>query len=197
VIANAGVSAKTGGFSGDIVASTRQLFAINVDGVFNTVLPFISLMKERQSGQIAIMSSLAGIGLLPEATDYSASKTAIRIWGEGLRTLLYRDNIFVNVICPGFVESPMTDSNSDYRMPLMQTMPNAIDRITTGLASDEPVIIFPRLVYLFAWLLNLLPPDVRHTLARGSWIPGFGYLRARRAKWNLRTLHDCSAKDSL
>jgi len=182
VIANAGVSAATGGFARDIVASTRQLFNVNVDGVFNTVLPLIAPMKERGSGQIAIMSSIAGTGVLPDAPDYSATKVAVRVWGEGLRTLLYRDNVFVNVICPGFVESPMTDINKDYRMPLIQTMPVAIERMTAGLAADVPVIIFPRILYSVNWLVNLLPPDVRHTLAKAAWIPGFQYLRSRRAK---------------
>jgi len=180
VIANAGMSAGTSGFQRDIVASTRVLFDVNVLGVFNTVLPLIQPMKDRGSGQIAIMSSIAGTGVLMEAPDYSATKVAIRTWAEGLRALLYRDGIFVNVICPGFVESPMTDVNKEYRMPLMQTMPAAIERMTRGLAHDEPVIVFPRLLYFAMWFMNLLPPDVRHVLGRWSKIPAFSYLRTRK-----------------
>jgi len=195
VIANAGVSARTGGFSRDIVQSTRQLFAINVDGVFNTVLPLIAPMKERGSGQIAIMSSIAGTGVLPDAPDYSATKVAIRVWGEGLRALLYRDNVFVNIICPGFIESPMTDIGGEYRLPMLQKMAPSIVRITSSLAADEPVTIFPRPLYSPLWLMNLLPPDVRHTLARASWIPGFAYLRTRRSKDTNKSNRDDNKSD--
>ena len=47
VIANAGVSAGSGG-SGESAEQTRQIFSINVNGIFNTVLPTIELMRARQ-----------------------------------------------------------------------------------------------------------------------------------------------------
>ncbi|MEE8188225.1 MAG: SDR family NAD(P)-dependent oxidoreductase, partial [Kiloniellales bacterium] len=60
VIANAGVSAGTGG-SGEDEAQVRRILRTNLDGVNNSVLPAIELMRPRGRGQIAIMSSLAAL----------------------------------------------------------------------------------------------------------------------------------------
>lgn len=83
VIANAGVTENTIGAKSDIVRATREVFAINVDGVFNTVLPLIERMRARRSGQIAIVASVAGFGPLTGNVAYSASKAAVRVWGQG------------------------------------------------------------------------------------------------------------------
>ena len=55
VIANAGVSAGIG----ESDDTTRRIFAINLDGVINTVLPALEFMRPRRRGQIALVSSLA------------------------------------------------------------------------------------------------------------------------------------------
>src|SRR5690606_18853811 len=57
VIANAGISAGTGG-SGETPEQARRIFAVNCDGVVNTVLPAIDVMRRRRRGQIAIVSSV-------------------------------------------------------------------------------------------------------------------------------------------
>ena len=81
--------------------------AVNIDGVVNTVFPALDRMLDGAApengvrGQIAIMSSLAGFRGLPGAPAYSASKAAMRSWGEGLRGHLARHGVKVSVICPG------------------------------------------------------------------------------------------------
>jgi len=110
VIANAGISGGSAG-GGEDADAARRIFAVNVAGVMNTVLPAIAPMQERGSGQIALMSSLASFRGLPGAPAYSASKAAVRTWGEALRGALAGDGIEVSVICPGFIETPMTARN--------------------------------------------------------------------------------------
>ena len=73
--------------------------------MLNTVLPAVSLMKQRGRGQIAIVSSLAGFRGMPSAPAYSASKAAVKVYGEALRGELHEDGIGVSVVCPGFVKS--------------------------------------------------------------------------------------------
>ena len=84
VIANAGISAGSGD-TGEAAEQARHLFCVNVDGVFNTVLPVIPAMLERGRGHIALMSSLASFRGFPGAPAYCASKAALRVWGEGQR----------------------------------------------------------------------------------------------------------------
>ena len=182
VIANAGVSEETLGAARDVAAATRGVFDINVTGVFNTVLPLLPRMKARGAGQIAIMSSLAGSAGMPGAVAYSASKVAVRSWGEGLRGLLYRDGVFVNVICPGFVRSPMTSHVPESHMPMLWDLNPAVDLMVAALARDEPVLQFPGLFHAFVWALAVgLPPGLKHAMGRCGLLPGFlGYLPCRR-----------------
>ena len=156
VIANAGISAGTGEF-GETDRQARQIFAVNFDGVVNTVHPAAALMRPRRRGQIAIMSSLAGFRGFPGAPAYCASKAGVRVWGEALRGMLSRDGLEVSVICPGYVKSPMTDRN-DFPMPFLMEADRAAEIIRRGLAANTPRIVFPRRLYAAVWLLALLPP---------------------------------------
>ena len=164
VIANAGISAGTGG-QGEDEEQTRALFAVNVGGVLNTVLPVVTRMRARKRGQIAVMSSVAGFRGLPGAPAYSASKAAVKAYGEGLRGWLAADGVRVSVICPGFVETPMTAGNP-YPMPFLMQADRAAALIRRGLARDKARIAFPRPLYWAAWLLGALPPSITDPLLR-------------------------------
>ena len=155
VIANAGISGGTGG-AGESTEQTRTIFDVNVNGVINTVLPAIDQMKARGKGQIAIMSSLAAYRGLPSAPAYSASKAAVKSWGEALRGLLAKDGIKVNVICPGFVKSRITDAN-DFHMPFFMETDKAAKIIKKGLRWNIGRITFPLPMALIGWLIGAIP----------------------------------------
>jgi short-subunit dehydrogenase len=144
-------------------AQVRNIMAVNIDGVVNTVCPALDRMLDGAApengvrGQIAIMSSLAGFRGLPGAPAYSASKAALRSWGEGLRGHLARHGVKVSVICPGFVVSPMTAGNP-YPMPFLVATDRAAAIIRKGLARDRARIAFPRPLAAVVWLLTALPP---------------------------------------
>lgn len=164
VIANAGISGGTGG-GGEGEAQLREIFAVNVDGVMNTVLPAVEKMRERRHGQIAIMSSLAGFRGLSGAPAYCASKAAVRSWGEGLRGSLYGEGIRVSVICPGFVHSRITAANR-FRMPLIMDADRAARIIIRGLARDRGRIAFPFTLYALVRLFGALPTVLVDPLVR-------------------------------
>lgn len=158
VIANAGISGgtdKAGG--GEDISQARRIFAVNLDGVINTVMPAIACMRKRGRGQIALMSSLAGFRGFPGAPAYCASKAAVKAWGESLRGSLARDGIAVSVICPGFVRSAMTDANP-FPMPLLMETRRAAALIKRRLARNHARIAFPWPMYLLVWLIAALPP---------------------------------------
>jgi short-subunit dehydrogenase len=171
LIANAGISAGTGGVPKEHgIESPRQaqrIFAVNVDGVFNTVEPAVPLMRRHTPrpdipanaarGQIAIVSSLAGFRGFPGAPAYSASKAAVKAWGEALTPLLAADGIGVSVVCPGFITTAMTARN-DFRMPFLMSADEAAMRMREGLARGRGRIAFPWPMHMAAWLLAALPP---------------------------------------
>lgn len=156
LIANAGISGGTGGPKGETEEKVRRIFAVNVEGVLNTVTPAVPLMVARGKGQIGIMSSLASFLGFAGAPAYCGSKAAVRVYGEGLRGTLARRGVGVSVICPGFVRSPMTDRNS-YPMPFLMDGERAAGIIARGLASNKGRIAFPWPTYAMARLLGGLP----------------------------------------
>lgn len=173
VIANAGISGGTAGpdlapHGGESEAQVRRIFSVNMDGVLNTVLPAVDLMAVRDGapggvrGQIAIISSIAGFRGLPTAPAYSASKAAVKAYGEAIRPDLAPKGIRVNVVCPGFVTSRMTDAN-DFPMPFKMSAARAAEIIKKGLKQDKARIVFPWQMHLGAWLMSALPP---------AWIDG-------------------------
>jgi short-subunit dehydrogenase len=170
IIANAGISAGTGG-GGESDEQARRIMAINVEGVFNTVLPALQHMKARRPdaggrrGQIAIMSSLASFRGFPGAPAYCASKAAVRVWGEGLRGEMSRHGIAVSVVCPGYVKSRMTEKNR-FPMPFLMDAERAALIVKRGLERDRPRISFPWQMAALVWLLAALPPRATDRMLR-------------------------------
>ena len=159
VIANAGVGAGTA--SGDEPADqARLIFRVNIDGVANTVLPAIPGMRARKHGHIVIMSSLASFMGLAGAPAYSASKAAVRTWGEGLRGWLASDNVTVSVICPGYVTTRMTADNK-FPMPFLMDCDKATGIMRRGLDRGKARIAYPTPFYLAILLVAALPMRLR------------------------------------
>ena len=164
-IANAGVAGASLGHEDGIA----RLFAINVMGVVHMVEPLIARMTARGSGQIALMSSLASFVVRPGTEGYCASKAAVRVWGEGLRQRLAPKSVAVSVICPGFVDTPLTRRNR-FPMPMLMEVEPAARLIRAKLARGQAQIAFPWPLYLGARLAGLLPAGVQR-LATARW-PG-------------------------
>jgi short-subunit dehydrogenase len=154
-IANAGISAGTGGGS-ETQTQVQNIFNVNINGVINTIHPVMERMIVRGKGQLAIVSSIAGFRGSPTAPAYSASKAAVRYYGQALQGLLGPQGIDVSVICPGFIKTPMTDVNP-FPMPFIMPVEKAADIIISGLARRKTLIAFPLPMFLLAKLQNLLP----------------------------------------
>lgn len=155
VIANAGVGVQDGDFKTVNEAATFTN-KVNVLGVFNTIHPALSLMKKRGRGQVAIVASLAGLVGLPGSPIYSASKNAVRAYGEALRPVYKPKGIEVNVVCPGWVRSRITDRNK-YRMPFFMEVDKAARIIIRGLKKDKVRIAFPFPMVALLKVMNILP----------------------------------------
>lgn len=164
VIANAGISGGTAGGT-ESEEQTRRIFQVNVDGVFNSVLPLIPHMQRRKAGHIVLISSLASYRGLPSAPAYSASKAAIRVYGEALRGALHADNVAVTVVTPGYIVTPMTAVN-DFPMPGIMPVERAVTLLQKKLARRPARLAFPWFMYGVVWLLMLLPPQWTDPLFR-------------------------------
>lgn len=155
VIANAGISGGSSS-TANWEETTRDIFAINLAGTLNTILPLIPRMVERKRGQIALMSSLAGFRGLANAPAYSASKVCVKAYAEALRMRYIEDGLKVSVICPGFVNSRITDKNN-FKMPMIMKGDKAARLIVKGLKKNKAIIAFPWPMAVAARLLGILP----------------------------------------
>ena len=161
VIANAGIMEGTRP-GGDIEPADAAYHSVetNVLGVLNTVQPLLPKMMARGRGQIAIISSIAGLTPLPDAPSYSASKSAVINYGLSLRALLGPRGIRVSVICPGYIDTPMMRRELGAK-PFKMTSEKAAELICRGLDRDRSLIVFPHLFGLMTRIGGLLPDRIR------------------------------------
>ena len=155
VIANAGVS---GGVLGDkeTADTTRRIMQTNIFGMLNTVLPALTLMRPRRKGQIAIVASLAGYRGMSSCPAYSASQSCAKAFGEALYGQQKPRGIHITTICPGFIETPLTDKNRFY-MPFLMSSQKAARLIRKRLMRAPALIAFPWIMRLGAWIGTCLP----------------------------------------
>jgi len=125
---------------------------INVMGTVNCLAPVMEAMRFRQSGQIAVVSSLSGYRGLPYASAYGASKAALTNMCEALKPELEASNVDLSVVHPGFVRTPLTDKN-DFPMPFLMEPDIAARRLLDGLQKKKFEITFPT---RFAYILKFL-----------------------------------------
>lgn len=153
VFANAGVS--TGEETPENIYNT---FNTNVFGVLNTVTPAIEIYKKRsdQTRIIAITASIAGYHGLAGCPSYSAAKSCVKAYGEALRPRLAKEGIQINIICPGFVRSRITDKNT-CPMPFFMEADKAAEIIAHRINKNVGLIAFPWPMRLSAWLVSCLP----------------------------------------
>jgi short-subunit dehydrogenase len=109
------------------------------------------------------MASFRG---LAGSAAYCASKAVGRIYGEALRAELAPLGIKINVICPGFVKTPMTDVNP-FTMPFLMSAERAAQIIKNGLEKNRARIAFPWPMVAMVALLAAVPQDWVNTMMKG------------------------------
>jgi short-subunit dehydrogenase len=159
VIANAGI---TGGHHADgeeRLDEVRRLIEINFLAASYTIHAALPAMRRRGHGQIAVVSSLAGMRGLPSMPGYCASKAALIAYAEALRAWLRHDHIEVSIVLPGNVDTPMAARETGPQ-PMLIPADRAAAIIRRGLAQGRARIAFPLSLYLLLHAAALLPARV-------------------------------------
>tara|TARA_R110002020_G_scaffold23525_9_gene78259 strand:- start:6500 stop:7303 length:804 start_codon:yes stop_codon:yes gene_type:complete len=150
-------------------------FAVNLTGVVNCLAPALERMKARRRGQLAIVSSVTGYGGMPTSAAYGATKAALINMAESLKFDLDKLGVHIQVINPGFVDTPATADNA-FTMPALMQPGDAAKRIADGLKSSSFEITFPRRFTYVLKALQFLP------------YPAYFALMNAATKWKKRPL---------
>lgn len=164
VIANAGVSVGTRGDEVADVAKLRRVLEVNVTGLAATLAAFAPAMREAGRGTLAGIASVAGFRGLPGAGAYSASKSAAITWLESLRAELHGSGVSVVCVCPGYIDTPMTQVNR-YRMPFLLPADEAARRIARAIAARRRLAVIPWQMAAVSLLLRAMPGCLYDRLA--------------------------------
>jgi len=160
VVANAGVTAGLGpNRTRESDADSDRQIDVNYRGVVNTVTGAVDAMQQRGSGQIVLVSSLAGMRALPDMPSYSATKAALIAYGHSLRGWLKPFGVSVTIICPGFVTSPMSARHKGAK-PFEMSAERAAHLMHHAIRKKASFYAFPFLLALGIRLQNLLPARI-------------------------------------
>jgi short-subunit dehydrogenase len=163
LIANAGMGLGTSArdFSGE---RFERMVRVNLVGVGHAIEAVLPSMIERGQGQIVGISSLAGFRGLPGSAGYSATKAGLSALLEGLRPELKRLGIAVTTVHPGYVRTPMTADQSNFK-PLLMDADRAVRIILRGIADRRSRVDFPWRMAAFLHLVRLIPDSLYDRLA--------------------------------
>ena len=163
-VINAGVNIRVDPARGaESWPEVEKLLEINVLASFAAVDALLPAMRACKRGQIALMSSLAGYYGLPISPSYSASKAALKAYGEAMRGLLAAEGIGVSVVMPGFVATPMEEQFPGPK-PCLWSAERAAAVIKRRLESDPARISFPFPLDFGAWITAVVPAALAQRL---------------------------------
>ena len=106
VIANAG-AADSAPFSRTTLEQWNAMLAVNLTGVFLTFREGLAQMKGW--GRLISIASIAGLNGYPYVAAYTAAKHGVVGLTKSLALELTKKPITVNAICPGYLDTEMTD----------------------------------------------------------------------------------------
>lgn len=109
LVNNGGISQRSRGVE-STMAVERAVMDTNYFGTLALTKAVLPAMLARKSGQIVVVSSLAGYLSTPMRSAYAASKHALQGWFNSLRAEVWRDGIAVTMICPGFVRTNISEN---------------------------------------------------------------------------------------
>lgn len=140
----------------------QQVNYVGALHVLDAVLPYF---VGRKAGHVSLVSSVAGYRGLPKSLAYGPTKAALINLAETLYVDLQDSHVGVSLICPGFVETPLTAGNQ-FTMPGLIQPEQAAEEILSGWAKGKFEIHFPKRFTLWMKAFSLLPAALYFTVIR-------------------------------
>lgn len=166
VIASAGVSIGVDtALAGDLEVM-RRVLDTNLLGTASTFQPFIEPMRQRRSGTLVGISSVAAIRGLAGHGAYCASKAGVVSYCESLRLECRPFGVRVVTIGPGYIDTPLTQRNR-YSMPFLMSPGDFATQAARCIAAGRSYQVIPWQMGVAAKLMRALPNPLYDRLFAG------------------------------
>ncbi|KRE38284.1 short-chain dehydrogenase [Janibacter sp. Soil728] len=129
---------------------------VNLLGLNNVIAATLPQMVSHRSGHLVGIASVAGYRGLSGGEAYAATKAAQINLLESMRASLSTKDVQVTTVCPGFVRTDMTETNS-FPMPFIIEPEEAATEIADGLEGGKVEIVFPRRMAVTMKVARVLP----------------------------------------
>ena len=166
VIANAGISVGMDTAVPEDLEVMRATYETNNLGMAATFQPFVEPMRQRRSGRLVGIASVAGIRGLPGHGAYCSSKAAAISYCESLRGELRPAGVRVTTITPGYIDTPLTRGNR-YGMPFLMPAERFADVAFEAIRAGRSYRVIPWQMGIVARLMRALPNAVFDRLVAG------------------------------
>jgi short-subunit dehydrogenase len=140
----------------DVIAKT---FATNNTGTAATFHPFVAAMARRGGGALVGIGSVNGIRGFPGHGANCPSKAALISYCECLRGELRGSGVRVVTLCPGYIDTPLTQKNK-YSMPFLMQPEDFADKAFKAIEAGASYRVIPWQMGVVAKVLRLLPNAV-------------------------------------
>ena len=139
------------------IEQNKFVMETNYFGVLNCIKAVETYFKNKKTGQISIVSSVAAYRGLPNSSGYGPSKAALTNLTESIYFDFKKHNVKISLVSPGFIKTPLTDKN-EFPMPFIRSPEFAADKIFQGLTKKNIFEIhFPLGLTLTLKFLRILP----------------------------------------
>jgi NAD(P)-dependent dehydrogenase (short-subunit alcohol dehydrogenase family) len=156
LIANAGIFRETS-VEDDWADDFTAQIQINLLGVAYSMEAVLPGMRDRRSGHVVAVSSIASYRGLPAFSGYSASKAGVNALCDAFRVELRPYGVTVTTICAGFIRTNIGAHMDQTGAPPMLAVEDAVGRMTAAIRRRKEFFAFPARDVWKVRLLRYLP----------------------------------------
>ena len=133
-----------------------KMIAINFTGAARVLGLVVPKFIAQNYGHVVMIGSLSGFRGLPNAIGYGASKAGMMHLAENIKADLYKSNIKVQLINPGFIKTRLTEKNN-FKMPFIMSAEDAAKHVIRAMRRNRFQTNFPVMFSLIFRMTNFLP----------------------------------------
>ena len=135
ILVNSAGQAKSAPFHRTTPELMEQLWRLNVMGCYHTMRLALPAMSSTGWGRVVNVASIAGKTGQPYITAYASSKHALLGMTRSVALEVAAKGVTVNAVCPGYVDTPMTDGSVD---AMMHATGRSREEIVVGVVNMNP-----------------------------------------------------------